>query len=216
LAFPIALRDRVVVSGNPVRAEFFAAAEPALGQLFAVPEGAPILVVLGGSQGALQINSLLQKTLPQLEGRVFVIHQTGENWQPLPETPWYASRPFFRTEMPALMQGASLVFGRAGAGTLWESAACQVPLLLLPLGAGSRGDQVRNAEHFAANGAAVVLGAEAMADDLAREVLAALEPSRHRAMRVALGAFGAREAADTIAGVLLTGHPELAAEPVHV
>ncbi|MEI8096194.1 MAG: UDP-N-acetylglucosamine--N-acetylmuramyl-(pentapeptide) pyrophosphoryl-undecaprenol N-acetylglucosamine transferase [Spirochaetales bacterium] len=201
-SFSAGLRDRVVVSGNPVRAEFFATAEPGLSQLFAVPAGVPVLVVLGGSQGALQVNSLVQKVLPLLEGRVYVIHQTGENWQPLPDTPWYASRPFFRTEMPALMQGASLVFGRSGAGTLWEAAACLVPLILLPLAEGSRGDQVRNAEHFAACGAAVVLAAEATAEDLAHAVFAALEPARRGQMQRALKAFGAREAATLIVEAL--------------
>ena len=121
-----------------------------------MPEGARVLLVLGGSLGARQVNELIAEALPRLAGRVFVIHQTGGGWPALPDTPWYVSQPYFSTEMPDLYAGADLIFGRAGAGTLWEAAAARVPLVLLPLSAGSRGDQVRNAALFEARGAARV------------------------------------------------------------
>jgi UDP-N-acetylglucosamine--N-acetylmuramyl-(pentapeptide) pyrophosphoryl-undecaprenol N-acetylglucosamine transferase len=207
--FPPAVQNKVVASGNPVREAFFVPA-PALASLFSVPEGVPVLLVLGGSLGALQVNSLLQEALPLLDGQIFVIHQTGDSWQALPDTPWYVSRPFFPTQMPTLMQNATVVFGRSGAGTLWEAAACATPLVLLPLGAGSRGDQMRNAAHFAAQGAAVVLASDSRADDLVQVVLELVrDPARRQGMKEALAKFGARQATGTIASALLERHPRL-------
>ena len=209
-AFSEVRQKRVLVCGNPVRSDFFTPAAIALGGLFSVPAGVPVLLVLGGSLGAFQVNSLLQATLPALEGQIFVVHQTGSQWRPLPDTPWYVSRAFFSTEMPALLQGATLVFGRSGAGTLWEAAACNVPLLLLPLEGGSRGDQVRNAAHFANHGAAVVLGSQTSPEELAEQVIGlAKDTARRKSMVQALAKFGARDASAKMAEVLLERHPEL-------
>ncbi len=158
--FPPAARARVRVTGNPVRRELAAGDPSWIRKTWNIPDGAGILLVLGGSLGARQLNELVADSLPSLAGRVFVIHQTGHSWVPLSDSPWYVSRPFFPTEMPDLYAGADIIFGRAGAGTLWEAAATGVPLILLPLGAGSRGDQVRNADLFASRGAAKVLGPE--------------------------------------------------------
>jgi UDP-N-acetylglucosamine--N-acetylmuramyl-(pentapeptide) pyrophosphoryl-undecaprenol N-acetylglucosamine transferase len=199
----------VVVTGNPVRTELFSGDPRWLRAAFQVPEGAKVLLVLGGSLGARQVNELVAATLPGLAGRVFVVHQTGSQWTPLPDTPWYVSRPFFSTEMPDLYAGADLILGRAGAGTLWEAAATGVPLVLLPLGAGSRGDQGRNAELFAARGAALVLSPT----DGPTELLATLaqlldEPARYATARLALAGFDARGAAHRIAAAILDRHPE--------
>ena len=156
------------------------------------------------------VNQCVADTLPRLEGRLFVVHQTGRDWTPLADTPWYASRPYFQSEMPDLYAGADLLFGRAGAGTLWEAAATGVPLVLLPLGAGSRGDQVRNAELFASRGAARVLDS---GDPVA--LVSALEgfldhPEARQRARTALAEFDAAGAADRIAAAVLGRHPEVA------
>jgi len=208
--FPEPVRPRVLVSGNPVRSELFSGHPGWIRETWGVPPGTKILLVLGGSLGARQVNELVAATLPRLEGRVFVVHQTGTQWSAVPDSPWYTSRPFFSTEMADLYAGADLILGRAGAGTLWEAAATTVPLILLPLGAGSRGDQVRNAELFAARGAAVVLASSGGPEGL----LAALDsflgsPDRTAAAKAALAGFDARAAARRIASAILARHPEV-------
>lgn len=206
--FPEAVRGRVVVTGNPVRREVHAGDPAGLRRLWSVPPRVPVLLVLGGSLGARQVNQLVADALPRLAGRVFVVQQTGKEWTPLPDGPWYVSRPFFSAELPDLYAGADLIVGRAGAGTLWEAAAAQVPLVLLPLRAGSRGDQVRNAELFAARGAARVLSPDAGPEDLAAAVEAFLDhPEARQQAREALAEFHAAEAAARIASILLDRHP---------
>lgn len=207
--FPPEVRSRVIVSGNPVRTELFEGDRGWIRSTWAVPAGAKILLVLGGSLGARQVNDLVAASLPLLEGTWFVVHQTGNQWSALPDTPWYVSRPFFSTEMPHLYAGADQILSRAGAGTLWEAAATGVPLVLLPLGAGSRGDQVRNAELFAARSAARVLGPDDGPEVLVAVLAGVLEePWRSTAVR-ALKEFDAAGAADRIVTALLDRHPEV-------
>lgn len=208
--FPETVRSRVVVTGNPVRTELAQGDPQWIRRTWAVPEGVPVLLVLGGSLGARQVNELVAASLTLLEGRVFVIHQTGNQWTALPDTAWYASRPYFPTEMAHLYAGTDLILGRSGAGTLWEAALTGVPLILLPLGAGSRGDQVRNAELFAARGAARVLGS----GDGPEQLKAALDifltdADTNQKARQALAGFDAAAAADKIAAAVLARHPEV-------
>ena len=202
--FPAAAQSRVRVTGNPVRRELMAGDPKWIRTAWNVPAGAKILLVLGGSLGARQVNQLVAQSLQALEGRVFVVHQTGNQWEALADSPWYVSRPFFSTEMPDLYAGADVILGRAGAGTLWEAAATGVPLILLPLGAGSRGDQVRNAELFATRGAAVILGPQDGPDELLAAVEGLLSDTgaRTTALR-ALADFDAQGAADRITNELL-------------
>lgn len=209
--FPEASRSKVLVAGNPVRTELLSGNPAWIRSVWKVPEGAKVLLVSGGSLGARQVNELVAAALPRLEGRVFVIHQTGTQWTALPDTPWYVSKPFFPSEMPDLWAGADLFLGRAGAGTLWEAAAAGVPLVLLPLGAGSRGDQVRNAGLFASRGAALVLGPS----DGPEALLSALnsfldDPQRLAQAKQALRSFDAAGASARICAALLERHPEAA------
>jgi len=103
-----------------------------------------------------------------------VIHQTGERSDGLsfpPQSQDYFRGAFFREELPHLYACADVVICRAGANTLWEVAALAKPMLLVPLGAGSRGDQERNAQLFEQAGAAQVLRSDRT---LAQDVVTAL------------------------------------------
>jgi len=166
--FPQAVRDRVMISGNPVRSIFYGA-DAAKGRAFlGVKDSARIILVLGGSQGARQINELFRAALPEITKTYTVVHQTGPNqkWD-LGVTETYKPFPFIKDELPHVMAAAELVIARSGAG-IWECAVLGKPLLLIPLaGSASRGDQSENARYFQEAGAALVLeGSEANPDAL--------------------------------------------------
>ena len=202
------VRARALVAGNPVRAAIRRGDGARGRELLGLPPGLPIIFFLGGSQGARQINELVAAALPRLQKAAFIVHQTGEasTAKPLPEGPRYKSYGFIREEMPDLLAAADLVVGRAGAGTLWESAALGKPLLLIPLcGSGTRGDQVDNAELFVAAGAAQSLvGAEATADRLADKALSLIaDEGRRLAAGRAARALAGRDAASEIAELIL-------------
>jgi UDP-N-acetylglucosamine--N-acetylmuramyl-(pentapeptide) pyrophosphoryl-undecaprenol N-acetylglucosamine transferase len=170
---PASCAGRVVVSGNPVRGEF-RSADPEKGRAFlGLGRDERILLVLGGSQGALEINRLVGESLDDLTRWYTVVHQTGQDktagGRPSPR---YRPYPYIGEELPHVLAAAELVLGRSGAGTVWESAALAKPMVLVPLcGSGTRGDQVENARCFEKAGAALVLaGEDANRDSLVRVI----------------------------------------------
>jgi UDP-N-acetylglucosamine--N-acetylmuramyl-(pentapeptide) pyrophosphoryl-undecaprenol N-acetylglucosamine transferase len=157
---PSLYKDYITLSGNPVRAEF-KNADAAKGMSFlGLQEHERILLVLGGSQGAMELNTLVRCALPQLTQYYTVVHQYGpaREWD-LPASERYKPFSYIKEEMPNVLAAAELVLARSGAGTVWECATLGKPMLLLPLrGSGTRGDQVENARFFEQARAAKVLG----------------------------------------------------------
>jgi UDP-N-acetylglucosamine--N-acetylmuramyl-(pentapeptide) pyrophosphoryl-undecaprenol N-acetylglucosamine transferase len=166
------LKCRCWVTGVPVRAAFFAipAELP--------PLAAPRLLVLGGSQGARQVNAAMASSAAGLVARfpaLRIVHQVGA--RNLEETraayeqagvaaPQVEVVPFL-DDVAGAMAASHLVVSRAGAITLAEICAAGRCSLLLPL-ALAQGHQVDNARVLAEAGAA-----EAMAsDELSAERLA--------------------------------------------
>jgi UDP-N-acetylglucosamine--N-acetylmuramyl-(pentapeptide) pyrophosphoryl-undecaprenol N-acetylglucosamine transferase len=184
------VKARVILTGNPVREEFYHASA-LLGRQFlgmeqhAARESKPLLVVLGGSSGSRQLNDLVSATLPWLTRRFNVVHQTGfaapqgqteKSGDPPKQDSaieGYKAYAFIHTQMCHVIAAADVIAARAGANTLWECAVCAKPLVLIPLsGAGTRGDQVENAAFFARNNAAIALDGDTVTQ---REFTAALE-----------------------------------------
>jgi UDP-N-acetylglucosamine--N-acetylmuramyl-(pentapeptide) pyrophosphoryl-undecaprenol N-acetylglucosamine transferase len=205
--FPEAIRRKVRVTGNPVR-PVFRSADAAKGRAFlGLGPEARILLVLGGSLGARQLNELVRESLGELTKHYVVVHQTGEkaDWD-LPATERYKPYAYFREEMPHVLAAAELVLCRSGAGTLWEGAAAGKPLVLVPLsGSGTRGDQVENARFMEKAGAAIVLtGEAASARRLAAEIAAlADDGAKRNAMAAASARLGERDGSNTIADLIL-------------
>jgi UDP-N-acetylglucosamine--N-acetylmuramyl-(pentapeptide) pyrophosphoryl-undecaprenol N-acetylglucosamine transferase len=186
--------EQVIVSGNPVRSAF-RSADPAKGRAFlGLGQDERVLLVLGGSQGARELNTLVRDALTDLRRHYTVVHQYGpaQDWD-MPKTQGYIPLPYIKEEMPHVLAAAELVLGRSGAGTVWESAALGKPMVLIPLcGSGTRGDQVENARFFERAGAALVLaGDEARSENLSGIVNALAEdPSRRKAMANAARGIG--------------------------
>ncbi|MDR2897271.1 MAG: UDP-N-acetylglucosamine--N-acetylmuramyl-(pentapeptide) pyrophosphoryl-undecaprenol N-acetylglucosamine transferase [Spirochaetaceae bacterium] len=220
------VRCPVTVSGNPVRPVFYDA-DPEAGREFLglnggaaaeIPQNSlPLLLVLGGSLGARQINSLIAENLEWLCRRFIVVHQTGGNNMDqaadvsgLPEEIRGRYKPYayLRAEMPHVLAAADIVVSRSGANSLWECGVVGKPMILIPLsGSGTRGDQVENAEYFRSKGAASVLcrnrvtgGNEVTGENLRRELEALLSNTELRvrmgeaAMKIT-GGGGSRPAA---------------------
>lgn len=162
--FSPSLRKKLRVAGNPVRPAFRAASAER-GRLYIegltgypLVKDRKILLVLGGSQGAQEINSLVEASRAKLCDVFFVVHQTGAAQSGCAGGKNYLPVAYIYDEMPDILAAASLVLGRSGAGTLWEAAAAGTPMALVPLaGSGTRGDQVENARYFEAKGAAAAL-----------------------------------------------------------
>ena len=206
---PAAAQERAIVAGNPVR-DSIRHGDAAKGRsLLGVKRGVPILFFLGGSQGARQINELVEAALPRLTEAAFVVHQAGEAAAASsisPNVPGYRRYAYIREEMPDLLAAADIVVGRSGAGTLWESSALAKPMILVPLcGSGTRGDQVDNAALFERAGAAISLvGPDATPDRLVEAALGLLgDGKRMQKAGEAAFALAGGDAAGAIADLIL-------------
>lgn len=189
LASGLARKARVV--GYPVR-EVRYPKEEAKARLGFDP-GKPLLLVLGGSQGSLELNETLPPLLKPLG--LPVLHQVGERWlgrfRHL-EGDGYRVAGF--VEAPLAMSAADLLLSRAGAGTLAEAAFHRLPALLFPLSPKlDGGAQVANALAYQKAGAAE-LGDRARLGEQVQRILDHPEPYRE-----ALGRLSPEGAAGRLA-----------------
>jgi UDP-N-acetylglucosamine--N-acetylmuramyl-(pentapeptide) pyrophosphoryl-undecaprenol N-acetylglucosamine transferase len=145
-----------VLTGTPVRSGFLNA-QPLPDW---VPSGAgPLLVVMGGSQGALGLNRMVRAVLPELlEQGCRVVHLTGSNDPDVGELqhPRLVERRF-SDDIPGLLQHADLAISRAGAGSLSELAVCGTPSILVPFPQAADQHQDANAACAAELGGAVIV-----------------------------------------------------------
>jgi UDP-N-acetylglucosamine--N-acetylmuramyl-(pentapeptide) pyrophosphoryl-undecaprenol N-acetylglucosamine transferase len=171
----------------------------------------PVVLFLGGSQGARQINDLAAGTLAELTKKAYVVHQYGDGLAPAaPADELTASRykayPFIYEEMPDVLAASDIIVGRSGAGTVWEAAALGKPMVLVPLsGIGTRGDQIDNARFAMEAGAAIALiGPDATNEALARAITSIInDASMHSRMAGASRSLAPDDAALSIAKVIL-------------
>lgn len=196
--------DTVVV-GTPVRAEFLDP-EPAPLTDPTIPDGVPLILVVGGSQGAVAVNQLVRQAAPAwLDAGAWIVHQTGSNDPDAASFnhPHYIHRPFFGS-MAALLRRTTLAIGRAGAGTLTELAVTGTPAILVPYPFAAENHQAFNAKAFAAAGAAVMAEqATLTAAELQNQVLALLQdPQRLEQMATAARQLAVKDSAEQLATII--------------
>ncbi len=161
-------QKRVIVTGNPVRPVFYNTDKNKGLEFLQIDKNnkKPILLVLGGSSGAKQINDLISENLEWLCQNYIVVHQTGmlnsnilvEEQNKIKYQDSYKPYQFIYEQMPDVLSCADVILSRAGANSIWEAAVLYKPMVLIPLcGSGTRGDQVDNAKFFEEKNAAVVL-----------------------------------------------------------
>ena len=151
-----------VVTGNPVRAEIEAIAEPAT--RLAGRSGPLKLLVVGGSLGAQVLNRTVPQALALMEtgARPWVVHQTGAAQADEVRAAYAAAglqadvRPFI-DDMATQLAHCDLVLCRAGAVTVSELCAAGVASMLVPLVVSTTSHQRDNAQWLAGHGAAVHL-----------------------------------------------------------
>jgi UDP-N-acetylglucosamine--N-acetylmuramyl-(pentapeptide) pyrophosphoryl-undecaprenol N-acetylglucosamine transferase len=215
---PDAVRDRAVVTGNPVRPEVLTGhadkAVAALG-LHGFDRSLPTVYVTGGAQGSQQINEVVGDALPWLLERANVVHQCGPGnveatrvraaAVPAHLASRYYVTGFVGPELPDVLALADVVVSRSGAGTLAELTALGKPAVFIPLASSAGNEQAHNARHLEAAGAAVALIGEVTAARL-REAAGPLlnDPQARARMADRARAHGRPDAADRLVDVLLS------------
>ncbi|MFZ1702424.1 MAG: undecaprenyldiphospho-muramoylpentapeptide beta-N-acetylglucosaminyltransferase [Pyrinomonadaceae bacterium] len=162
-----------VVTGNPVRKEFFDVARKERGEKVHV-------LIFGGSQGARAINNAMVAALSELEnyeGRLTITHQTGEADYETIRAAYNESkfakadvRPFI-SDMYAEFGKADMIICRAGATTCAEIAAAGKASIMIPLPTAADDHQRKNAEALQNAGASkMILQRDLTGGSLATEI----------------------------------------------
>ena len=149
LGFDSSLVDgrKYIHTGNPLRPDI----RRLVGLKTEEEEG--LILVLGGSMGARQVNALVESSLDALCPPFHIVHQCGRDAGQGPVHPGYERYEYIDSQLPDLMSRAQLVVSRAGAGAIGEIEALGKASLLIPLASASRGDQVENAAALESRGA---------------------------------------------------------------
>jgi UDP-N-acetylglucosamine--N-acetylmuramyl-(pentapeptide) pyrophosphoryl-undecaprenol N-acetylglucosamine transferase len=201
------------VSGNPVRPEFYEAADRR--QVASGAGAADLnLLVFGGSQGAHALNMSMCDAAPSLAARLSslqVVHQTGERDLDRVRAAYRSAglraevEPFLY-DMGRRLNAADLVVCRAGATTLAEITAAGKASILIPLPTATDDHQRKNAETLAlAGGAEVILQSEATGQELATRIVAlAMDRDRRDRLARAARALARPDAARVIVDRALT------------
>jgi UDP-N-acetylglucosamine--N-acetylmuramyl-(pentapeptide) pyrophosphoryl-undecaprenol N-acetylglucosamine transferase len=199
-------KERVEVSGLPVREEFFAIppiGPPMPGQPFTV-------LITGGSQGSRTLNLAAEQSWPLLDRNgVRMIHQTGaaafEELAPrFRDSGVHGEIHPFLDDMPGAFARAHLVVSRAGMGAVSELAAAGKPSILVPLPTASDQHQLHNAQALQRAGAALLIPDRDMTGArLAQEIARlAADPARLEEMAKAARTFAKPGAARRVAEIL--------------
>ncbi|MBW4683498.1 MAG: undecaprenyldiphospho-muramoylpentapeptide beta-N-acetylglucosaminyltransferase [Komarekiella atlantica HA4396-MV6] len=174
-------RAKNVYVGTPVRASFRGATltqfsdagfNPPLD--LPIPDNAPLIVVFGGSQGAVAVNKLVRQSAQAwFDAGAYVVHLTGDR-DPEADNlkhPQYIELSFY-DNMAALLRRAALAISRSGAGSLTELAVCGTPAILIPYPFAAEDHQSYNADIFTKAGAALTFKqSELTAEILQTQVL---------------------------------------------
>lgn len=155
--------QRIHVTGMPVRSSFLELPDVTSARIsLGLSAKEPVLLVMGGSQGASGINDLIVKALPVLAQRLphlQYLHLTGPNDVEKVQAAYAAKklkavvRPFL-TEMDLGLAAATAAVSRAGASSLAEIAAVRLPAVLIPYPYAADDHQYYNALAFVESGAA--------------------------------------------------------------
>ncbi len=162
-------KDRIAYTGQPIRKNLLQIPTENPFTALGLEPNVPVVLVIGGSQGAEKINENIIDILPRLIEKCQVVHQTGEanyEWMRkraagvLPDNPLaprYHPYAFLDgAQLRLAAKASSLVISRAGSA-IFEIATWQKPSILIPLLIARDDHQRENAYSYARTGACTVL-----------------------------------------------------------
>jgi len=161
--------SKMVLVGNPIRKQMLEESKKQAQEFLKLTKEKPVILVLGGSQGAQRINDKILEVLSDLLKNFEVIHQTGiKNFKQVKAEAkvviskdlekYYHPFPFFKEqELEKVYRLADLIVSRAGSGSIFEIAVFGKPSILVPLPESAQNHQVKNAYAYSQNGSCQIL-----------------------------------------------------------
>jgi UDP-N-acetylglucosamine--N-acetylmuramyl-(pentapeptide) pyrophosphoryl-undecaprenol N-acetylglucosamine transferase len=209
--------NKIALTGIPIRKELLLPPEQDAHSILNIDASRPLILVLGGSQGAERINRLILDSLDELLPTYTILHQTGKGdgefvaesaktlLEGSPHAAHYHPVPFLTSrELNQAMHSAVIIVARAGSGTIYEIAAHGRPSILIPIPETISHDQRTNAYAYARTGAATVMEEENLTDGLLEAEIRRMigDHEMYRKISQAAFSFGQKDAAETIANIL--------------
>lgn len=150
---------KAILTGSPIRSELTTGSKLAALELCGFTANKPVVMVIGGSQGATSVNIMVREALPKLLDDFQVVHICGKDKVDnlMLNIPGYKQFEYLKTDLKDVFAMADVVVSRAGANAICELLALKKPNLLIPLQVGSRGDQILNARSFEEQGFSMVV-----------------------------------------------------------
>jgi UDP-N-acetylglucosamine--N-acetylmuramyl-(pentapeptide) pyrophosphoryl-undecaprenol N-acetylglucosamine transferase len=195
---------KAVHTGCPIRKELLSGSRLRGLEMTGFTANKPVLMIIGGSMGAVSINNALRAALPELLPYFQILHLCGKGHldNSLQNTSGYVQYEYIGEQLKDLFAMADVVISRAGANAICELLALKKPALLIPLGlSASRGDQILNAESYQKKGYSMVLPEEELTPDrLVQDVLSLYE--NRSAYLTAMEQSPDRDAVDQIVSLI--------------
>jgi UDP-N-acetylglucosamine--N-acetylmuramyl-(pentapeptide) pyrophosphoryl-undecaprenol N-acetylglucosamine transferase len=216
------------VTGNPIRPEIaavrnFSAADRAASKIeFGLSPDRPVLLIVGGSQGADRLNMFVLEHLAELLQEFQILHQTGiGNYESYKKEYDFVAKPMDREAlsrqykffpffdagaMAKAYAAADIMLSRAGASAIFEAAATGTPAIFVPLPEAAQNHQFQNAYHYRERGAGLCIEEDNFLISVFLNEATKLikNPERLNAMREAARAFYTEGAAEKIAADVLS------------
>ena len=173
--------EKAVLTGSPIRAELFNGDKNKGLSFCGFDDSKPVILIVGGSLGAVAVNNAVRSILPTLLKKYQIIHLCGKGKldNNLVGTKGYVQYEYIQDELPDLMAAADLIISRAGANAICEILALRKPNILIPLSAeASRGDQILNAASFEKQGYSIVIQENDVTDEKLLEAVNKADTNR--------------------------------------
>ncbi len=162
---------KTIFTGTPLREQFY---KSNLLPEWAPQGKGPLLIFMGGSQGAKAINQILYESLEFLIKKKFrIVHIIGEYDQKsfqLRNSKYYVKKRF-TNEIAALIQNCDLVISRSGSGTINELIEAEKPSILIPYPYSKNNHQEKNAMILAENGGSLLMNQNKISKEVFQETL---------------------------------------------
>jgi len=170
--FPL---KKIILLGIPVREEFIQGNKEEGKRLFEISSTKPVILAMGGSQGAEKINDIVLNVLPRLLEKCEIIHLCGEKNFKRIEAASQEELAKFNSQKTKIYHLYSfldihklnhayavsdIIISRGGATSIFEIAAAGKPSILIPLSTAASDHQTKNAQTLARIGGAIVLEEE--------------------------------------------------------
>ncbi len=210
-------QNKIAFTGNPIRKDISEPLTNGAHEFLHLEDNTPVILILGGSQGAQSINDTVIEALPELLNKYQIVHQTGKNnLEDIKQTTSislknhsYAGRyhPFdYLNELALRMCAgvANIIVSRAGS-TIFEIASWGIPSIIIPLPCSVSHDQTMNAYAYTRTGAASIIEEDNLSSHILIEEINHIYDSAAIAqtMKERAGAFARRDSADIIADAIL-------------